>query len=185
MLLQDTREKTIMSNELKDKYIFNFLIRTVTCQLLFIMILLFTVHFLLFTFYSLVYAQQSPQQKQPQPVQQKSLEEERLTILKADIKKEIERLEKIKKEIEEAQKALDSKIQEGLLKVAKMYESMPPEEAARKLEKLDEDTAVIILNSLKPKTAGKILAQMENDKAASLSKKILIKGKVLQEKSSQ
>ncbi|MFZ6008041.1 MAG: magnesium transporter MgtE N-terminal domain-containing protein, partial [Nitrospirota bacterium] len=74
---------------------------------------------------------------------------------------------------------------EGLLKVAKMYEAMPPEEAARKLEKLDEDVAVIILNSLKPKTAGKILAQMENDKAASLSKKILIKGKVLQEKTSQ
>ncbi|GER94447.1 hypothetical protein A45J_2210 [hot springs metagenome] len=114
-----------------------------------------------------------------------SLEEERLIILKADIKKEIERLEKLKKEIEEAQKALDMKIQEGLLKVAKMYESMPPEEAARKLEKLDEDIAVIILNSLKPKTAGKILAQMENDKAASISKKILIKGKVLQEKSSQ
>jgi flagellar motility protein MotE (MotC chaperone) len=127
------------------------------------------------------YAQQpATQQKSPA-----SLEEERLTILKADIKKEIERLEKIKKEIEEAQKALDIKIQEGLLKVAKMYEAMPSEEAARKLEKLDEDAAVIILNSLKPKTAGKILAQMDNDKAASLSKKILIKGKVLQEKTSQ
>ncbi len=128
-----------------------------------------------------VYAQQpAAQQKSPA-----SLEEERLTILKADIKKEVERLEKLKKEIEEAQKALDIKIQEGLLKVVKMYEAMPPEEAARKLEKLDEDSAVIILNSLKPKTAGKILAQMDNDKAASLSKKILIKGKVLQEKTSQ
>ncbi|MCL5062574.1 MAG: hypothetical protein M1443_05115 [Nitrospirae bacterium] len=126
------------------------------------------------------------QQKEQQPAaQQRSLEEDRLNILKADIKKEIERLEKLKKEMEGVQKALDLKIQEGLLKVAKMYEAMPPEEAARKLEKLDEDTAVIILNSLKPKTAGKILAQMESDRAASLSKKILIKGKVLQEKTSQ
>lgn len=131
------------------------------------------------TIYS--YAQQPvAQQKSPT-----SIEEERLTILRADIKKEIERLEKLKREIEEAQKALDVKVQEGLLKVAKMYESMPAEEAARKLEKLDEDVAVIILNSLKPKIAGKILAQMENDKAASISKKILIKGKVLQEKTSQ
>ncbi|MCL4536496.1 MAG: hypothetical protein M1610_02735 [Nitrospirae bacterium] len=126
------------------------------------------------------------QQKEQQPAaQQRSLEEDRLNILKADIKKEIERLEKLKKEMEGVQKALDLKIQEGLLKVAKMYEAMPPEEAARKLEKLDEDTAVIILNSLKPKIAGKILAQMESDRAASLSKKILIKGKVLQEKTSQ
>lgn len=128
------------------------------------------------------YAQQPAAQQKSLPA---SLEEERLNILRSDVKKEIERLEKLKKEIEEAQKALDIKIQEGLLKVAKMYEAMPPEEAARKLEKLDEDAAVIILNSLKPKTAGKILAQMENDKAASLSKKILIKGKVLQEKTSQ
>lgn len=120
-----------------------------------------------------------------QPVQQKSLEEERLKILKADIQKEIEELKKLKKEIEDAQKALDEKSQEKLAKVAKMYESMLPEEAARKLEKLDEDTAVIILNSLKPKTAGKILAQMENEKAASLSKKLLIKGRVLQEKTSR
>ena len=144
--------------------------------------------FLLITGYLLLatgyfsYAQQPAAQQRSLPA---SLEEERLTILKADIKKEIERLEKLKKEIEEVQKALDIKIQEGLLKVAKMYEAMPAEEAARKLEKLDEDVAVIILNSLKPKTAGKILAQMENDKAASLSKKILIKGKVLQEKTSR
>lgn len=139
----------------------------------------FIFYLLPITYYPLpVFAQQPA-------AQQRSLEEERLNILKADIKKEIERLEKLKKEIEEVQKALDMKIQEGLLKVAKMYEAMPPEEAARKLEKLDEDVAVIILNSLKPKTAGKILAQMENGKAASLSKKILIKGKVLQEKTSR
>ncbi len=149
---------------------------------LFIFFLFFMTYNLLPITYHLSFAQQKEQQP---AAQQRSLEEDRLNILKADIKKEIERLEKLKKEMEGVQKALDLKIQEGLLKVAKMYEAMPPEEAARKLEKLDEDTAVIILNSLKPKTAGKILAQMESDRAASLSKKILIKGKVLQEKTSQ
>lgn len=149
---------------------------------LFIFFLFFMTYNLLPITYHLSFAQQKEQQP---AAQQRSLEEDRLNILKADIKKEIERLEKLKKEMEGVQKALDLKIQEGLLKVAKMYEAMPPEEAARRLEKLDEDTAVIILNSLKPKTAGKILAQMESDRAASLSKKILIKGKVLQEKTSQ
>ena len=133
-----------------------------------------------------VYAQQpQPQKQEQQPVQQKSLEEERLNILKGDIQKEIEDYKKLKKEVEVVQRAQDEKKQEGLAKIAKMFEAMSSEEAARKIEKLDEDTAVIILNSLKPKSAGKILAQIEDEKAASLSKKILIKGKIIQEKSSR
>lgn len=164
MQLQDTIEEKGHSSEVRIYFIF------------------FMSVFCLLSSAICTYAQQPAAQQKSLPA---SLEEERLNILRSDVKKEIQRLEKLKKEIEEAQKALDIKIQEGLLKVAKMYEAMPPEEAARKLEKLDEDAAVIILNSLKPKTAGKILAQMENDKAASLSKKILIKGKVLQEKTSQ
>lgn len=138
-----------------------------------------------------VFAQQPAQQKQQpqaqetQPVQQKSLEEERLNILKGDIQKEIEEYKKLKKEVEVVQQAQDEKKQEGLARIAKMFEAMSSEDAAKKIEKLDEDTAVIVLNSLKPKSAGKILAQIEDEKAASLSKKLLIKGKILQEKSSR
>ncbi|MFO0752729.1 MAG: hypothetical protein U0411_05330 [Thermodesulfovibrionales bacterium] len=133
---------------------------------------------------SLSFAQQ-PQPAAKQPVQQqKSVEEERLTILKADIQREIENYKKLKRELEEFQKAMDEKTKEKLAKLAKMYESMPSEDAARKLEKLDEETAVLILTALKPKSAGKILAQMENDRAASLSKRILAKGRALPEKTS-
>ncbi|MCL4456268.1 MAG: hypothetical protein M1147_11145 [Nitrospirae bacterium] len=135
-----------------------------------------------------VHAQQQPQKQQTgvaQPASQKSLEEERMNILKSDIQKEIEQLKKLKQEIENAQKALDDKTKEKLTQIAKIYEAMPAEEAARKLEKLDDDIAVIILIALKPKNAGKILAQMEADKAAAISKKILIKSKILQEKASQ
>ena len=135
------------------------------------------------------YAQQPAQQKQQpqetQPVQQKSLEEERLNILKGDIQKEIEEYKKLKKEVEVVQQAQDEKKQESLARIAKMFEAMTSEDAAKKIEKLDEDTAVIVLNSLKPKSAGKILAQIEDEKAASLSKKLLIKGKIIQEKSSR
>lgn len=115
----------------------------------------------------------------------RTLEEERLNIIKADIQKEIEEYKKLKKEIEDARKSLDLKNQEKLVKVGKMFESMPPEDAAQKLDKLDEDTAVAILTSIKPKAAGRILALMENEKAASLSKKIIEKGKVEQEKTSR
>ncbi|MEW6116898.1 MAG: hypothetical protein AB1553_08360 [Nitrospirota bacterium] len=148
--------------------------------------------FLIFTFYFLLFASSSAnsaqQQKQPSPAAKqqslRSIEEERLNILKADIQREMEKYRKLKKEIDEAQKALDVKNEEKLQKLAKMYEAMPSDEAARKLERLDDETAVTILGSLKPKTAGKILAQMENEKAATLSKRILSKGTIPRAKTS-
>ncbi|MBZ0156338.1 MAG: hypothetical protein K8I29_09045 [Alphaproteobacteria bacterium] len=128
---------------------------------------------------------QQPQPSSKQPVQQqKSVEEERLMILRADIQREIENYKKLKRELEESRKVLDEKTKEKLSQLAKMYEYMPSEDAARKLERLDEETAVMILTALKPKTAGKILAQMESERAASLSKKILAKGPVFPEKTS-
>lgn len=128
--------------------------------------------------------QQQTQPPQQQP-QQKSLEEERLLIIKADIQKEIETNEKLKKELEEARKTLDENARERLMKVSKIYEAMPAEEAAKRLEKLDEDTAVEILSVLKPRSAGGILAQMDNDKAASISKKMITRSKPAQEKTSR
>ncbi len=134
---------------------------------------LFALSFIIFNLPS-AYAQEQAQQ---QPKQQGSIEDERLSIIKADIQKEVEHNEELKKEIEEAQKNIDEKTKERLLKVSKMYEAMPPEEAAKRLEKLDENTAVDILSMLKPRAAGGILAQMDSDKAASISKKIITKGK--------
>ncbi len=104
-----------------------------------------------------------------------SLEEERLKILKADIQSQIEQLKKLKQELEQEKKGLEGKRKEQLVKVVKMYESMPAEEAAKAIEKLDDDTAILILTSLKPRTAGKVLGQIESARAASLSKKALQK----------
>lgn len=118
------------------------------------------------------YAQEQTQQ---QPRQQASIEEERLSIIKSDIQKEVEHNEQLKKEIEEAQKTIDENTKERLLKVSKIYEAMPPEEAAKRLEKLDENTAVAIISMLKPRAAGGILSQMDSDKAASISKRIITK----------
>lgn len=138
--------------------------------------------------------QQTPQTAQPQPPKaasskqpaqgRASIEEERLNILRSDIEREIEAYKKLKKEAEESVKVIDDKSREKLLKLSKMYEAMSAEEAARKIEKLDDETAVMLLVTLKPKTAGKILAQIESERAASLSKKILAKGKSLPAKNS-
>jgi flagellar motility protein MotE (MotC chaperone) len=62
---------------------------------------------------------------------------------------------------------------------------MPPEEAARRLEALGEDKAVLIISSLKPRTAGRIMAQMDAEKAASISRKMLERSRAVKEKTSQ
>ncbi|MGO9380211.1 MAG: MotE family protein [Dissulfurispiraceae bacterium] len=113
-----------------------------------------------------------------------SLEEERLKILKADLQAQIEQLKKLKQELEVMQKGFEGKRQEQLTKVVKMYEAMAAEDAAKALDKLDDDTAVQILSSLKARSAGKIMGQLDPARAAALSKKVLARGKVLPEKSS-
>ncbi len=125
-----------------------------------------------------IHAQQESRKQATQPsgqVPAMSLEEERLSILKSDIQKEIEEFRKLKQELDEAKKALGKERQEQLLKVSKMYEAMQPEDAARRIEMLDDDSALKILSTLKPKTAGKILAQVDTEKAAALSKKLIQK----------
>lgn len=124
----------------------------------------------------------APERKSPE---RKSIDEERLNILRTDIQRELEQYKKLRKELDDTKRAVDAKEQERLMKVAKIYEAMRPEEAANTLTKLDERTAVDILGALKPKTAGKILSQMESDKAAALSQKLLAKEKVSTEKGSR
>ena len=113
-----------------------------------------------------------------------SIEEERLKILNSDLLARIDQLKKLKTEIEEVIKTPDTKKKEQLVKIVKMYESMPSEDAAKAIGKLDDDTAVQILTSLKARSAGQILGQMDPDRVAALSKKALFKGKLPKEKSS-
>lgn len=109
-----------------------------------------------------------------------SIEEERLKILQEDLAKKTEELKRLKSEIEEKikqQEELKAQLEkakaENYQRLAKIYESMPPEEAASRIEKLDDDTAVTLLLAIKPRQAGKILANITPEKAAQLSKKIV------------
>ncbi|HMK61489.1 MAG TPA: hypothetical protein VK452_10150 [Dissulfurispiraceae bacterium] len=113
-----------------------------------------------------------------------SIEEERLKILRADLQAQIEQLKKLKQEMEALQKGLEGKRLEQFNKVVKMFESMSAEEAAKAMEKLDDDTASQILSSMKPRSSGKIMGQLDPSRAAALSKKIIVKGRGITEKTS-
>jgi flagellar motility protein MotE (MotC chaperone) len=113
-----------------------------------------------------------------------SIEEERLKILNADIQAKLDEIKKLRQEIDAVSKTLEPKKKEQLVRVVKMYESMPAEEASKAIEKLDDDTAIQILTTLKSRNAGQILALMDPVRVASLSKKAILKARIPKEKSS-
>jgi len=54
----------------------------------------------------------------------------------------------------------------------KAYEQMPPEEAAARIQKMEESVALKILARVKPKSAAQILGGMPPNKAAKFSEKL-------------
>lgn len=126
-----------------------------------------------------IIGQQSLPKEQRKESQGLTIEEERLKILEQDLAKKSEELKKLKEEIAakiKEQEALKQQLerinQEYFQKLAKIYEAMPPEEAAQRLEKLDDETAALLILAIKPRQAGKILGNVNPEKAAAISKKV-------------
>lgn len=107
--------------------------------------------------------------------------EARIAALKADAEKILDRYEKvtkaaIEKQEEQAKKKAQAQLDSRkatVLQAVKMFESMPPEEAASRIDKMPEKSAMELLRELKPKTAGSILAQMKPERAAKIAEKFL------------
>ncbi len=117
--------------------------------------------------------------------------EERLMMVRAEIEQLLAKNEALEKRMLDArakqdQQATDVKAQQAKViqdrerqaqdqksQLAKMYESMPPEEAAARLERMPDRKAVEILRLMKGKTAGSILAQVKVDRAAKLTEQLL------------
>lgn len=99
--------------------------------------------------------------------------EERLQALKNDVDSRVKELGKIHSKIEADVKKIDEVKGERVKRVVKIYESMSPDEAATRLEKLDEEFAVMILASMSEKKAAKILGFVNIGKSVRLSKSIV------------
>ena len=110
--------------------------------------------------------------------------EAKLAILKAEVEQilsqveaaEQRRLAKEKAAVAQQaspeKPAVDTRTQQ-LGQLAKMYESMPAEEAAERIERMTNRKALEILRLLKSKSAGAILAQVKVERAAKLSEEFL------------
>lgn len=126
-------------------------------------------------------------------------EEARLLALKAEVESVLARSEAMQKRLEEAQqkaqkqaaaqkaqqdqvltdrkasaaKQVQEQKAQNQAQLAKMYESMPAEDAAARLEQMPERKAIEMLRLVKGKTAGAILSQMKAERAAKLTEQLL------------
>lgn len=114
--------------------------------------------------------------------------EERLMIVRIQIEELLEQNEALEKKIQSTQEKKEDRlsaqqtkvqgekerqVQEERTRLAKMYESMPSEDAAARLEHMPDRKAVEILRLVKSKTAGLILSQVKADRAAKLTEQLL------------
>lgn len=109
--------------------------------------------------------------------------EARLMIVRSQIEELLEQNEVLEKKIQsvQARSVQQTKVQvekerqaqEERTRLAKMYESMPSEDAAARLERMPDRRALEILRLVKSKTAGAILSQVKADRAAKLTEQLL------------
>lgn len=96
-------------------------------------------------------------------------EEERIAALRREADQRIEKYTKLLAKIEDALKRLEAAKTERMQSVVKLYEAMPPEEAAARISELDEETALVIIKGMKSRKAGVVMSFMEPKKAAELT----------------
>jgi len=95
--------------------------------------------------------------------------EQRLAVVKEELDQRMKELKDTKVVVDKALTTLKSAEKMRTQRVVKIYESMAPEEAAVRIEKLDEKTAVMILSMMKEKKAGVVLGLVAVDKAVKYS----------------
>lgn len=78
-------------------------------------------------------------------------------------------IESIRAAEEERQKNEAEKTANGIRKLAKIYESMRPEDAAPILAKLDDQTIIQVLQSMRQRQAAKVLTNFDPELAARIS----------------
>jgi flagellar motility protein MotE (MotC chaperone) len=109
------------------------------------------------------------------------LSEERLTTLKKEVEQSLTRFEQAVKAADGNRKAVQDKLaraeadeqRNAQAHLVKMYESMPAEDAAVRIEKMPESKALDLLRLLKGKTAGAILASVKPAQAAKLTERLI------------
>ncbi|MDC4205729.1 MAG: hypothetical protein MPW13_15340 [Candidatus Manganitrophus sp.] len=114
-------------------------------------------------------AEKKRARKRSQELDQK---EERLRLMEQEVGQMLKKYSEIREALEEKEKKRKLTEDEQLGRLAKMYAVMPPEEAAARIEKMDESLALNLLEKIKEKSAAQILTNLSPVKAAKLTEKL-------------
>ena len=95
--------------------------------------------------------------------------EQRLAVVNTELDQRMKELAVTKEVVDKILAKLKRAEKSRTQRVVKIYESMGPEEAAARIEKLDAATAVMILSTMKEKKARAVLGLVSVDKAVRYS----------------
>jgi flagellar motility protein MotE (MotC chaperone) len=99
-------------------------------------------------------------------------EEERLKTIEKEVEAKIQKLNQLLVQVEEGLKKIEEVRSGRLDHLVKVFEAMPPEEAAQKLTTMKKSVAIHILFKMNTKKAGAIMAFMEPKKVADITEEV-------------
>lgn len=98
--------------------------------------------------------------------------ERRLRVFSNELDEKTERLARMRSAVEQMYQELVRQEEEAQTKIVKIYENMEPEDAALRLESMEEAVASHVIMSMNGRKAGQILGAMSPDKAARITRRI-------------
>lgn len=104
--------------------------------------------------------------------EQLDLKDQRLRMIEQEVSEMLKKDTQLRDEIGQKEKEVHIGQEGQILRLAKMYESMPAEDAAIRMEQMEESLALNLLAKIKEKIAAQILSGMTPAKAAKFSEKL-------------
>jgi flagellar motility protein MotE (MotC chaperone) len=98
-----------------------------------------------------------------------TMKEMELKTLHSEVDKKLDELKSLREELLVLLGRKDEEEAKRIQELSKMYEKMDPVQAASLLASLEEELAIGILSGMKSRSAGKVLNNIEKQKAARLS----------------
>ncbi|MCC6158251.1 MAG: hypothetical protein IT350_09370 [Deltaproteobacteria bacterium] len=102
-------------------------------------------------------------------------EREALFALRAEVKKEVERLQALQTQLDARMTEIDVEYDKRIKKLTQTYNAMSPEEAKAQLVNLEEGLMLRVIAGMKPKDQAAILALFPPAEAARIAEKLLKK----------
>ena len=110
--------------------------------------------------------QRQRNEEQLKEIEQKKIE---LNLLRTEVDKKLDELNTLRRQVEKLLAKKDARELAKIAELSQMYNKMDSAQAARIIQELDRELAIGILGGMKAKSAGKVLANIGGEKAASLS----------------